>query len=139
VATFSLTNNGHLLGRLRKGLFDFVFDETGNKPIAFDLANSPFGNEPFDGDSDICFDIKTGTFADNFEGYIFLQPIQEELNNYLFPELYSDEYIDEIKRRAKIIGAETNIYFGIELRNLNRTELLDNMKKEDEEKRWKDL
>ncbi|MDR0231248.1 MAG: hypothetical protein LBI82_03930 [Dysgonamonadaceae bacterium] len=135
----STTNEGHLHGKFRNGLFDFVFAETGNKPIAFDLVDSPFGNEPFDGSAEIWFDIKAGTYANNYDGYIFLQPIQEELNNYLFPELYSDEYIDEIKRRAKIIGTETNIYFGIELRNLNRTELLDNMKKEDGEKRWKDL
>ncbi|MDR1984954.1 MAG: hypothetical protein LBQ28_09045 [Prevotellaceae bacterium] len=133
-----ITNNGYILGKIRKGLYDFVFAENGNKPIAFDLKNSPFCNEPFD-NADIGFDIKTGTFADNFDGYIFLQPLQQELRNTPLYQLYTDDYINEIKRRAKIINAENDIFWGIELKNLNCKELFEKLKTEKDKKRWGNL
>jgi putative PIN family toxin of toxin-antitoxin system len=45
--TVNMTNNGVVFGRIRNGLFDYVFSACGNRPVAFDLHNSPFGNELF--------------------------------------------------------------------------------------------
>jgi uncharacterized iron-regulated protein len=132
------TNEGYIYGKYRKGLFDFVFAENGNRPIAFDLKNSPFGNEPFD-HPDIGFDIEAGSFADNFDGYIFLQPIQKEMKSIPLHELYTDDYINEIKKRAKIANEENGLFWGVELKNLDRKELIEKLKKEGKENRWKNL
>ncbi|MDR0420836.1 MAG: hypothetical protein LBH30_05215, partial [Prevotellaceae bacterium] len=95
----NILNNGIIFGKFRKGLFDCVFETCGNTPVAFDLHNSPFGNELFD-DINMRFDIKAGTFADNFDGYIFFQSVDEEVYSKPFYELYSDDFVEEMKRRA---------------------------------------
>jgi hypothetical protein len=105
----NISNNGIIFGKLRKGLFDHVFEKRRNIPVAFDLYNSPFGNELFDA-ADIRFDIQTGTFADNYDGYIFLQSLHEEVNNTPLYELYSDDFVEELKRRGRVCDSKM---FGI--------------------------
>lgn len=136
--TVSVANNGYIFGKIRNGLFDYVFAENGNEKIAFDLKDSPFGKEWFDA-TELQFDIKAGSFADNFDGYIFLQPVQEEVNNTPLYELYTDDFINEIKKRAKVANKENYKYWGVELKNLDRNELLNNMRKVEGQKRWEDL
>jgi hypothetical protein len=136
--TVIMNNNSVVFGKIRNGLFDSVFAEYGNRPVAFDLYNSPFGNEPLDADK-IRFDVKTGSFSDNFDGYIFLQPVEEELRNIPLYELYTDDYVSEIKRRAKIANPESDSFWGSKLENFNRKTLLDILKKEEGQKRWKNL
>jgi uncharacterized iron-regulated protein len=121
-----ISNNGYVYGRIRKGLYDYVFEKNGNNQVAFNLRNSPFGKELFDAASTICFDMAAGAFEDNYDGYIFLQPLDEELKNIPLYEIFTDEFADEIKRRANIIGEK-----------INRTQLLQNLKKDEGGKRWK--
>jgi len=121
-----ISNNGYVYGKIRKGLYDYVFEKTGNNQVAFNLRNSPFGKELFDASSEICFDMQTGSFEDNYDGYIFLQPLDEELKNTPLYEIFTDEFINEIKRRANIIGEE-----------FDQTRLLQNLKKEANGIRWK--
>ncbi|MDR1763683.1 MAG: hypothetical protein LBR64_07005 [Dysgonamonadaceae bacterium] len=121
-------NNGAILGKIRNGLFDYAFAENGNKPAAFDLKHSPFGKEMFDY-GDIRFDIKTGTFADNFDGYIFLQSLQDEVQDAPLYELYTDEFVEEIKRRFKIAGLEKETWFGVGNECLTKDVLVDYLNK----------
>jgi len=121
-----ISNNGYTYGEIRKGLYDYAFEKNGNNPVAFDLQNSPFGKELFDASSEICFNMKTGAFEDNYDGYIFLQPLDEELTNTPLYEVFTDEFINEIKRRANIIGED-----------FNSTQLLQNLKEGENSKRWK--
>jgi hypothetical protein len=44
----SRSNVGRSGGKIRNGLYDCVFEMNGNVTVAFDLAGSPFGREPFD-------------------------------------------------------------------------------------------
>ncbi|MDR2127321.1 MAG: hypothetical protein LBP63_10910, partial [Prevotellaceae bacterium] len=97
----NILNNGVIFGKLRNGLFDYAFEDYGNIPIAFDLQNSPFGNELFDA-ANMAFDIQTGTFANNFDGYIFLQSLHEEENETPLYVLYTDDFVEEMKRRARV-------------------------------------
>jgi uncharacterized iron-regulated protein len=136
--TVIMTNNGVVLGKLKNGLFDSVFAAYGNKPVAFDLHNSPFGNELFDAD-EMRYDEKTGTFSDNFDGYIFLQPVREEESNAHLYELYTDDFIKEVKRRLNI-AKEKGWFGGVKItEDLNREELLEQLRKKEGQKRWKNL
>jgi hypothetical protein len=136
--TVNMTNNGVVFGKLRNGLFDCVFSAHENRPVAFDLRNSPFGNELFDAD-DIRLDAKTGSFSDNFDGYIFLQAVQEEERNTPLYELYTDDYVAEIKRRIQMTNPKSDRFWGIEWPYFNRKALLDKLRMEEGQKRWKNL
>ena len=121
-----ISNNGYVYGKIRKGLFDYAFEKNGNNQVAFTLRNSPFGKELFDASSSICFDMKAGTFEDNYDGYIFLQPLNEELKNISLYEIFTDDFISEIKRRAHIIGED-----------FDQIQFLKELKEEENNKRWK--
>ncbi|MDR0508043.1 MAG: hypothetical protein LBH32_14700, partial [Dysgonamonadaceae bacterium] len=130
----SIANNGHVFGKIRNGLFDYAFAANDNRPVAFDLYDSPFGNEPFDA-SELCFKANIGAFSDNFDGYIFLQPLYKENREKPLLKLYSEEYIDEIKRRATTLNAENETFWGITHKNLNRAELIEKLQQGTKDKK----
>ena len=132
-----ISNNGIIFGQTRKGLFDWVFAENGNIPVAFDFKDSPFGKEPYDVDANIRFDAAVGSYEDNFDGYIFLQPLKDELASTTLFELFTDKFIEEIKRRANILNSEDEILPGIKLKELDRQTLIEKLKLEGTKKRWK--
>ncbi|GHT66400.1 hypothetical protein AGMMS50239_27810 [Bacteroidia bacterium] len=132
-----ISNKGYTYGKIRKGLYDYVFEKNGNKQVAFNLHNSPFGKELFDASSELCFDMKTGAFEDNYDGYIFLEPVDEETRSVPLYEIFTDKFINEIKKRASTVGEEQIVFGNMELKDLNRTQLLQNMKKDERGKRWK--
>ena len=76
----------------------------GNKPIAFILKDSPWGKEPFDGLFDVSYKCNIGSFADNYDGYIFLGQLDTELSYGELYELYSDDFVKEFNRRAGFNG-----------------------------------
>ncbi|MDR0295298.1 MAG: hypothetical protein LBH91_03785 [Prevotellaceae bacterium] len=131
-----VSNNGYLYGKLRKGLFDYVFANTGNQPVAFNLQDSPFGRELFDGCTAIAFRPETGTYEDNYDAYIFLEAVEEEVNSPLLYELYSDEFVEEIKRRAQVLGYENDIFWGIKVKDLTRGHIISRLKAKENCKRW---
>jgi hypothetical protein len=132
------TNFG-ALGFIRQGLFDAVFEKMGNRPVGFQLAGSPFGAEPFDADYQMSFDKRTGNFADNFDGYIFLQPIKDEDSDYLLYEVISEKFIEEMKRRIPILGwGNLNRWFGIE-GEITKEKILESLNADEGKKRWGDL
>ena len=131
-----LANNGYLYGKLRKGLFDYVFAASGNKPLAFKLKGSPFGREPFDANSAICFQAVTGTYENNYDAYVFLTPLDtEQINTHLY-ELYSDDFVEEMKRRAHIIGIEQDNYLGMKIKDLTREQIISILKADEGRHKW---
>lgn len=86
--------------RIRNGVFDSAFAINGNKPVAFELINSPFGNEPFDG----LYLDGYGKYHDNYDGYIFLGPLEEEPGFKPLTEMYDEPFIRELDRRFKLSG-----------------------------------
>jgi len=132
------TNSG-ALGFIRQGLFDAVFEKTGNKPVAFHLGGSPFGAEPYDVDYTMSFDSRAGNFADNFDGYIFLNPLKDEDPDYILYDIWSDPFIDEMKRRAAITNDNMNRWFSIE-GELTKEKIITIFKEEYKgKKRWSQL
>ena len=131
--------NSDYLGFVRQGLFDAVFEKTGNVPIAFHLIGSPFGAEPFDADYQISFDNRSGTFADNFDGYIFLNPIKDEESDYVLYDVWSDQFVEEMKRRATLGDFDMNRWLGTE-GELTKEKIITTFKAEYEgKKRWVQL
>ena len=95
--------------RLRHGIFDNSFYQTGDRPIAFEIKNSPFGKEPFDG----LFYDGNGTYQDNYDGYIFLGPLDSEPNGEILLDLYSDNFVKELDRRYQLLGSNLKDEWGL--------------------------
>ena len=129
------TNSG-ALGFMRKGLFDAVFENVGNKPIAFHLAGSPFGIEPFDADYQVSFDNRVGNFSDNFDGYIFLQPLKDEESDYILYDIWSDKFVEEMKRRATLDNFNMNRWLGTESELTKELIITTFKEKYEGKKRW---
>ncbi|MGA3014945.1 MAG: hypothetical protein ABSD71_13035 [Bacteroidales bacterium] len=88
--------------RIRNGMFDYAFYKNGDKPIAFELQKSPFGKEPFDG----LYLDGSGSFQDNYDGYLFLGSIDEEKRPNTLYEMYDDKFIHEMARREHLMGRD---------------------------------
>jgi hypothetical protein len=131
-----MTNIGGKGGLLRDGVFDRAFAESGDKPIGFPLAGSPFGAEPFEADMSVMFDPRAGSFADNFDGYVFFGPLaEEEGDNYLY-EIIDEDFVREIKRRIEVFGLD-GWYGGLKDDELIPERMIDLLKSDSEgKKRW---
>ena len=109
-----ISNNGTIYGKVRQGVFDQAFAEYGNKPLMFNLKDSPFGKEPFDGIYEISYDKEVGSYQNNYDAYLFLEPLELEDEEYFLYELLTDDYIEELKRRSKMTGSSIKKWFGVE-------------------------
>ena len=91
---------GQLDGRVRRGLFDEAFAKNGNKPVAFALAGTPFGGEPFD----MAMDLRgfQGTYGTVFDGYVFLGPLEQDRYSEVAPGFYTTAYAEEVDRRCRL-------------------------------------
>lgn len=98
--TASMTNVGEVYGRLCLGLFESAFAELGNKPMAFPLADSPFGKEPFDAFPD---DPIHSPYADGYDAYLYLGTLENEIFSPLIPGFYTGDVVKEIDQRYKLI------------------------------------
>lgn len=107
-------NRGGNKSPIRGGIFDIAFELNGNKPIGFKLADSPFGVEPFDGIYEIKYKTATGSYQDNFDGYLFLCPLADEPKSIPLIEIFTDDFVAEMQRRASVFGYENlrHIWFG---------------------------
>ena len=92
---------GQLDGRVRRGLFDEAFDRAGRKPVAFALAGSPFGAEPFDMSMDLR--AYAGTYGSAFDGYVYLGPLDADVYSSVAPGFYTDAYAREVDRRCRLM------------------------------------
>lgn len=133
-----ISNDGKVRGLIRNGIFDSVFANMGNKPIAFELKDSPFGKEPFDGLYEITYDNETGNFENNYDAYIFLEPLESENGEYLFYDILTDEYVKELDRRAKMTNSSVEKWFGIT--EVTKEAIIEKLKSNSQDKkRWEIL
>ena len=132
-----ISNDGKIYGKIRNGLFDQVFAEMGNGSIAFNLKDSPFGKEPFDGIYEIRYSTQAGSFEKNYDAYLFLEPLEIESEEYLFNSIITEDYLKELKRRAKMTNNSLEKWFDVDnaiIENIKMTKEFDPSKK-----RWTDL
>lgn len=125
-------NNGGNKSAIRGGIFDKAFELNGNKPIGFRLADSPFGAEPFDGIYEIKYKTATGKYEDNYDGYLFLGPLSEEPKALPLTEIFTDEFVAEMKRRAAAMGFDNlrQIWFGRCASDLSKEYIIETLRQE---------
>lgn len=125
-------NLGRNKSAIREGIFDLAFEKNGNRPIGFKLADSPFGFEPFDGIFEIKYNTATGSYADNFDGYLFLAPLENEPKATPLTEIFTDEFVAEMQRRAAVLGMGNMrwMWFGHRSQELTKEIIIDALLKE---------
>lgn len=132
-----VSNNGTVHGATRNGIFDYAFSVVGNKPIAFNLKNSPFGKEPFDALYEISYNKMTANYEDNYDAYLFIEPLKTESAEYIFDDILTDDYLKELDRRAKMSNTTLEKWFGVDkatLLTIKETKLFNPNKR-----RWPNL
>ncbi len=132
-----ISNDGTIHGKIRNGLLDAAFASLGDRPIAFELSNSPVGKEPFDGIYEIAYAPETGDFDANYDAYVFLGPLKTEPGEYLLYDILTDQFVVELRRRAQMAGASVERWFGI--KEATKEAILNKLKNQSEKKRWPDL
>jgi hypothetical protein len=130
-----MSHSSGVNGKIRGGMFDYAFSCTGNKPVAFNLHDNPFGKEVFDA-MPFAFKEETGSFENNYDGYIFLCPLEEEEEEYILYEVITDDFIKELKRRAGLMNAENEKWFGIENKNLTKESMILDLKNSAKNRKW---
>jgi hypothetical protein len=125
-----ITDNVRWLGQVRYGLFDAVFEKSGNQPVAFDLKNSPFGQEPMDALHNR-FSPDCRSYEAFYDGYIFLCAVKDEPAEYELPELYTDKFVEELKRRAALSNSKEG-WYGIPAEELSKERIIEKIKTDKE-------
>ncbi len=97
-----IRNMGGIRGRTCLGLFDEAFAKNENRPVAFALAESPFGRQRFDLDADRC-SRTSSTFEEAFDAYLYLGPLEDEIFSPLIDGFYTDEFVQEIDQRMRLL------------------------------------
>lgn len=113
-------NNGYIPAnddfrweRCADGLADEAFRDNGNRPIAFDIIDSPFSNikvsDFFHFDySEQMLSTKNGspyyeaeTMGDRFDGILFFRPVNEFSIPHIEPKMFDDSFVERISKRTK--------------------------------------
>jgi hypothetical protein len=134
-----MDNIGNVEGLTRDGIFDYAFERNGNKPVAFSLSDSPFGKEPFDAIIDFNSFEGVGDYENNYDGYIFLAPLKDESPYYLLPELITEEFVQELRRRAVIMGYDNWMEYGVKVKDLTLEDVHKYYQEQAQSKYWKNL
>ncbi|WP_340064790.1 hypothetical protein [Ascidiimonas aurantiaca] len=119
--------------RVRHGVFDYAFCRAGNVPLAFELKNSPFGKEPFDA----LYDNGSGNYEDNYDGYIFFGPLDEEPEGDILIEMYTDTFITELNRRYALHDSDIKDWWGIE--DGTKEAVIEHIRQFQNQKRWENI
>jgi hypothetical protein len=119
--------------RLRLEVFDQAFHSYGDKPMAFNLDESPFGKEPFDG---LYYD-GSGSYQQNYDGYIFFGSLDNEPYGEILFDIFDDAYIKETERLYNLQGWNLKRDWDIEVLNLES--IIESLLKDYTEKRWENI
>lgn len=117
---FDLSEQGISVSAVQGGAWDNAFAANGNRPVGFDLQDSPFGRDHFD--MTIVKKWKRLRYQDVFTGFVFYKPLEEHVNSMGFTGILSDNFDKTIMERAAILGAHAEREFGDKLRLLRESE-----------------
>lgn len=132
------SNNGEIKEMTANGIFDFTFTKNKNKPVAFDLEGSPFGKLHFD----LMVEIPSESaknFENYFDGYIFFMPLMDEGPFYVLPELFTENFLQELHRRTNICGYEEWEVYGVKVKNITMADIDKYLQGISQTKYWNNL
>ena len=133
-----ISNDGKIKGMTQNGLLDYSFAQNGNKPVAFNLGESPFGKKHFD----LVVEIPSeniGSFENYFDGYIFFMPLTDEGPYYELPELFTESFLQELHRRADICGYDEWQEYGVKIKNITMDDINKYLRGVSQTKYWNNL
>ena len=118
-------NSGGHQSLIRGGIFDQAFAANGNRPVGFLLYGSPFGKEPFDGIFEIKYKGSTGLYQDNFDGYLFLCPLNKEIQSEPLLDVFNDQFVAELHRRSTYMNwnGRQETMFGYKVSELTKEKI----------------
>lgn len=133
-----ISNNGEIKGMTGNGIFDYSFAKNSNKPVAFDLEGSPFGKVHFD----LMVEIPSeniNNFENYFDGYIFFMPLMDEDSYYVLPELFTENFLQELRRRTYISGYEEWQEYGVKVKDIKMADINKYLQGVSQTKYWHNL
>lgn len=97
--------------------------------MAFKLKGSPFGREIIE--EWIWEKDEFGSFENNYDGYIYLggEPIDKH-PEYRLADIYTEDFVKEIKRRAYLCDDEDEMWFGVPNKSLTLEAVLKDLNNE---------
>ncbi len=99
--------------RMDNGLWDKAFKENGNVPIAISLEKNIFGKSAYVGNHMLNV-ADNQTMYDAYDGLIFLAPLEELHFSAEVDFIYTDSFIQELKRRIMLLQEDQLSSFLIE-------------------------
>lgn len=100
------TKSGNTLP-LQSGKWDVAFEQMPEDAFAFNMENSPFGNDKFDHYHSFSPLAKL-RYEDMFTGFIYYKPLYLHYIGDGFPYMMQPNNIKILKERARILGESTN-------------------------------
>ena len=94
--------------RVAAGRWDEAFAAHGNRPVAFDLAGTPFGREAYAGNH-MHRAAPGQTMADANDSIIFLAPVETLHSSARVDFIYTQEFKHELARRYRILYTEDQL------------------------------
>jgi hypothetical protein len=98
----------HSFDRVGGGIWDEAFRANGNRPVAFGLAGTPFGREPYAGNH-MHRAAPGQTMLDANDAVIFLAPVESLHTSALVDWIYTDAFKQELARRYPILYTENQL------------------------------
>ena len=94
--------------RMEKGLWDSAFEEFGNKPVALDIKDTPFGKAKYIGNH--MLNVAPGqTIYDAYDALIFLAPVDILRQTAMVDNIYTKEFKKELERRVQFLYTEEQV------------------------------
>jgi len=91
--------------RMGEGLWDKAFKENGNVPVGIPLENNLFGQSSYVGNH--MLDVaENSSMYDAYDGLIFLAPLEELHFTARVGFIYTDSFIQEVKRRITLLQGD---------------------------------
>lgn len=94
--------------RMENGLWDHAFETLENVPLALNIKDTPFGKAKYIGNHMLNV-ASDQTMQDAYDALIFLAPVDELRQTAMVDFIYTEEYKNELERRAKFLYTEEQI------------------------------
>jgi len=81
----------------------------------------------------------TGNFENYFDGYIFFMPLAEEGPYFTLPELFTEDFLQELRRRANICGYDEWQEYGVKIKEITMKDIHKYLQETSQNKYWKNI